>query len=133
MKAALASIVFAAGALLGGCGGGGGSSSSSGTGSCTPGPTAAFTISSTGLTPRAVCVLPGGSVTFTNSDTVPHDIESGTTCTELNLGPIPAGQSKVVTFPTTQTCTFFEAAHSTNPAFQGTVAVSSGMTTGPGY
>jgi plastocyanin len=92
-----------------------------------------MTIGSGGFSPRAVCVLPGGSVTIANGDTVAHDIESGLTCTELNLGPIEAGKSKTASFSTAQTCTFFDAAHSTDAAFQGTVAVSSGMTTGPGY
>jgi len=130
MNSAL-STAAAAAQLLAACGGG--SSSSSSSGSCTPGPTATITITAGGFTPRAVCVLPSGTVNFTNSDTATHDIESGTTCTQLNLGPIPAGQTKTVTFPTTEICTFFEAAQSSNAAFQGTVAVSSAPTTGPGY
>jgi hypothetical protein len=51
----------------------------------------------------------------------------------LDIGTLAAGQSKPVTFPTTETCTITDAAHATDPAFQATVAVSSGMTTGPGY
>lgn len=121
-----------AGAALGGCGGGYGSSASD-TGSCTPGRSAGVTVTSGGFSPKAVCILPAGAVTFTNDDTVDHDIESGMTCTQLNLGPIAAGQARTVSFPTTQTCTFFDAAHSSDAAFQGTVAVSSAPTTGPGY
>jgi plastocyanin len=130
MKAAWCSAMFVAAAFLGGCGG---SSSSGGSGSCSPGPTASITINSGGFSPRAVCVVPGGSVTMRNADTVAHDIESGVTCTELNLNSIAAGQTRTVTFQTSQTCTFFDAAHSNDAAFQGTVAVSSAPTTGPGY
>jgi plastocyanin len=125
------SMVLAA-ALLAGCGGGS-TSDGGGTGSCEPGQTALVTIAATGFTPRAVCVLPGGAVTFANGDTVAHDVESGMTCQALNLGPIAAGQSRTATFPTAATCPFFDAAHSSDPAFQGTVAVSSAPTTGPGY
>ena len=35
-------------------------------------------------TPKNVCALPNGTITFTNNDTVSHDIRhSGTTCTQL--------------------------------------------------
>ncbi len=132
MKAAIASMLLVAGAWLGGCGGGGGSGNG-GSGSCTPQSSASVTVNASGFTPKAVCVLPGGSVTFTNADTVPHDIESGTTCTSLNLGPIAAGQHAMASFTTAEVCTFQDAAHASDPAFQGTVAVSSAMTTGPGY
>lgn len=128
MKGMAFSIAMAS-ALLGGCG----ASSSSGSGTCTPGSTASVAITSTGFSPKAVCVLPGGSVTFTNTDSVAHDVESGQVCTQLNLGPIDAGQSRTVTFPTAETCTFADAAHTSDAAFQGTVAVSSGTTSGPGY
>ena len=131
MKAALCSAMMMAAAFLGGCGGS--SSGGGGSGSCTPGSTASITIGAGGFSPKAVCVVPGGSVTFRNGDTVAHDIESGVTCTELNLGSIAAGQNKTATFATSQTCPFFDAAHSNDAAFQGTVAVSSAPTTGPGY
>ena len=122
--------LFAAAAIAG-CGGG--SSSTQGNGSCTPGQSATVTITASGVSPQAVCVLPTGSVTFRNTDTAAHDIESTGTCTELNLGSIAAGQSATAGFPTTATCTYQDATHAGNGAFQGTVAVSSAMTTGPGY
>ncbi len=133
MKAAIASMLLVGATWLGGCGGGGGGSGNGGSGSCTPRSTASVAINASGFTPKAVCVLPGGSVTFMNADTVAHDIESGTTCASLNLGSIGAGQSVAATFPTAEVCPFMDVAHSSDPAFQGTVAVSSGMTTGPGY
>ncbi len=117
-------------ALLGACGG---DDTGDGSGSCTPGASAAFTITSTGVSPKAVCVLPGGSVTFTNNDAVPHDIQSGGVCTELNLGVIAPSASATAMFPVTQVCTFHDAGAPSNAAFQGTVAVTSAPATGPGY
>lgn len=126
----LTSILMAT--LLGACGGSS-SDGSSGTGSCTPGSTASISITSTGVTPKAVCVLPGGTVTFKNNDTAQHDIESGTTCTQLNLGVIAAGGTATATLPTAEICPFHDQLNPTNTAFQGTVAVTTGPVGGPGY
>jgi plastocyanin len=117
--------------LLGACGGS--QSSGGGTGTCTPGSTASFSIMSTGVTPKAVCVLPGGTVTFMNADTAQHDIESGTTCTQLNLGVIAAGGSATATFPTVEVCPFHDQLNPTNTAFQGNVYVTTAPAPGPGY
>ncbi len=123
--------LIAAAALAAACGGG--SSSKQGNGSCNPGQTATVNITANGVSPQAVCVQPNGTVTFNNTDTAAHDIQSTGTCAELNLGSIAAGQSATAMFPTTATCTYQDATHAGNAAFQGTVAVSSSMTTGPGY
>jgi hypothetical protein len=125
--------LFAAAALLGACGG---TDNGTGGGTCTPGPTASFSIMAAGLTPKAVCVLPGtGTVTFRNDDTAAHDIEdSGTTCPQLNLGVIAAGATRTtVAFPTATVCQFHDQLAPTNTAFQGTVAVTTGQVGGPGY
>lgn len=121
----------AAAAILGGCGG---SSNSGGGNTCNPGTTAAITIKSTGVSPVAVCVLPGGSVTFTNSDTATHDLVSDGTCPELNTGPLAgSGGTVTLTFPTAKTCSFHDSVNASNTAFQGTVAVTTAPATGPGY
>lgn len=130
MKAGIGLVVSLAVPLLAACGGGG---NDGGNGTCTPGPAATIRITSSGVSPMAVCVLPTGTVTFTNNDSVAHDIESGATCTELNLGSIAASQSKAATFPTTQVCPFHDAGAPSNTAFQGTVAVTSAPAQGPGY
>src|SRR5512141_2460376 len=133
MKAGAFSTLIAA-ALVAGCGGG--SSSSQGNGSCTPGQSAGIGIASTGFSPAAVCVLPGGTVTFTNHDTVAHDVEAstaGTACAPLSLGPIAASQAATAMLATAATCTFHDAGHASEAAFQGTVAVTSAPATGPGY
>ncbi|HEY6002149.1 MAG TPA: hypothetical protein VIV57_04685 [Anaeromyxobacter sp.] len=120
----------AAAAVLGGCGG-----PSNGGGGCTPGASAAITIKSTGVSPTAVCVLPGGSVTFTNSDTVQqHEIVSDGTCPELDTGVLAqSGGTVTLVFPTAKTCAFHDSVNASNTAFQGTVAVTSAPVSGPGY
>jgi plastocyanin len=116
---------------LGACGGGSSSGGSSGT--CNPSSAASMTLSSSGVTPKAVCVVPGGTVTFRNSDTVQHDIQGDTAaCAVLNTGGIDPNTSKSVTLQTTQTCGFHDG-DSANAAFDGTVAVTSAPATGPGY
>jgi plastocyanin len=100
---------------------------------CTPGATAAVAIAASGVTPKAVCMLPGGTVTFSNSDTVAHDIQSGAGCPLLNLGPIAAQASATATLPTVATCAYHDENDPTNAAFQGTVAVTNAPVGGPGY
>jgi len=121
-------VAAASVAACGGNGGGGG-----GGGSCTPGSTASMTISSSGISPKAVCVLPSGTVTFTNSDSVQHGIAFDTSCSSVTDVSVDAGGSKPVTFPTVQTCTFHDRDSATNGAFQGTVAVAQAAVTGSGY
>lgn len=126
--------LFAAAALLGACGG---SSSSGGSPTCTPGTSTTVTITATGVSPKAVCVLPTtGRVTFINNDTAAHSIaDAGTTCPELNLGSIAGGgnTATTATFPAAVVCQFHDSLAPTNTAFQGTVAVTTGMVGGPGY
>lgn len=119
--------------LLGACGG---SMNNSGGGTtCNPGGTAAITIKSTGMSPMNVCVLPSGTLTFTNSDTVPHDMVSDATCPELNTGPIaPSGGIAMVTFTnTSKICSFKDSLNPSNTAFQGFVNVTTAPVGGPGY
>lgn len=115
--------------LLGACGGG----SDGGGGGCTPGPSATMTLTSAGVSPKAVCITPGGRVTIANSDTTPHDIAPDAGCPELNLGTIAPSSSKSAILANEEVCAFHDAGDPTNAAFQGTVAVSSGAVQGPGY
>ena len=125
--AGLATVAAALG--LAACGGGGGGG---GAASCSPGQTASMTIKSTGISPTNVCVLPSGSVTFTNSDTVPHHLEfDDPSCP--TIPEIAAGSSQQATFPgTTIPCTFHDA-NNAAAAFSGTVAVTSAQVSGGGY
>ncbi len=124
----LAPLGFAALGLAA-CGGGGG-----GGASCTPGMTAAIAITAMGTSPTNVCVQPGGTVTFTNNDTVAHVIEFNTpaSCPQT-VGSIPPGGQVTATFPTQVNCSFHDATQPTNTAFQGTVAVTPVTVTGGGY
>jgi plastocyanin len=113
---------------LAACGGGGG-----GGGSCTPGQTAALTISATGISPTNVCVAPSGTVTFTNNDAVVHVIEFDTPTVCPTVGNVPANGGQVpVVFPTAENCSFHDAGSSSNSAFKGTVAVTA-VTVSGGY
>lgn len=119
-------------AALAACGGGGGDGGG-GSATCTPTSTAGFTISATGVSPSAVCVLPGGTVTFTNSDTAAHSVASDGICTALDLGAIDPSTSKSATLPTVATCRFHDPNAASNTAFQGVVAVTQGRVGGGGY
>ena len=125
--------MIATAALLDACGGS--SDGGGGGGVCTPGTTAAVSITAAGVSPKAVCVLPvTGAVTFTNNDTVAHTIQdSGTTCPQLNLGPIAAGGGTATTaaFPTVAVCQYRDQAAPTDAKFQGIVGVTTGPQ--PGY
>ena len=113
------------------CGGGGGG----GAESCSPGPSASLSITATGLSPMNVCVAPGGTVTFTNSDTATtHDVEFESAGCPRNPGDIAPGGGRVnVTFPTEGNCSFYDGKNASNPAFRGTVAVTSIVVSGGGY
>lgn len=124
-------VSLAAAAGLAGCGGG--DEPGGGGNRCTPGTTAAFTITASGVSPAAVCVLPNGTVTFTNGDSVAHEIQSSGICSELNLGAIAPGASKGATFAAVAVCTFRDAGAPNDTRFQGTVAVTTAPAEGPGY
>jgi len=96
--------------------------------------TAAIALNAMGVSPKNACVLPGGTVTFTNNDTAAHDIEFGAAGCPTSLGPItPSGGAVTGTFPTQGNCSFHDADNPTNTAFQGTVAVTTGTVGGGGY
>jgi hypothetical protein len=129
--------MLAAATLLGACGG---SDNTGGGATCTPGQTTTVTITATGISPKAVCVRPStaptnGIVRFTNNSGAARTIaHSGTTCPELDVGPIANGATMDSQPLTTETvCQFHDAGAPTDTAFQGTVAVTTGTVGGPGY
>lgn len=126
--AGLATVAAALG--LAACGGGGGG----GAATCTPGQTASMNITSTGISPTNVCVLPLGTVTFTNSDQVSHHIEFDNTACPT-VPEITAGSSsQPAKFPsTTTTCSFHDSDKPGATAFTGTVAVTTAVVSGGGY
>ena len=130
------SVVGAAAAVvLAACGGGSSSSGGGGAGSCSPTDLKTMTLTSAGVTPKAQCILPNGTVNFVNNDTVAHTIAGDGGCTALDVGTIaPSGGTGVASFGATlQTCNFHDANAPTNTAFQGSVTVATAPATGPGY
>ena len=103
-------------------GGGGGNPGTSG---------ATITISNTGIvTPSAVTINPGESVTFINNDSRDHEIASNphpahTDCPAINaLGVIRAGQTRLTNALTTsRTCGFHDHNDDSNRNLQGTITI----------
>lgn len=119
----------AASAAVVACGGGSGGGGQS----CTPSNAFSITITATGMSPQNACVLPNGTVTFTNSDSVQHDIEiQGTGCPQ-SPGGIQPGSSAPVVFTTVQNCPYNDGTKQGVAAFTGTIAVSNEIQTGGGY
>ena len=83
------------------------------------------TISSTGFSPKVISVKTGNSVTWINSDSANHTVNSSphpvhTDYTPLNLGTIAPGSSKSLTFPTAGTYKYHDHL---NPTLFGSVTV----------
>lgn len=98
--------------LLASCGG---SSSSTPTTPTTPANPNTFTITSTGVNPKAVTVAPGTRVLFVNNDSRPHDMTSDEhpdhrDCPEINdVGLLTTGQSRETTnLNIVRTCGFHD-------------------------
>lgn len=134
MKTGAAAIPIAAAALLAACGGGGSSTTQS-NGTCSPGTTTTVTIASSGVSPKSSCVLPGGDVSFRNTDAAPHTIAAttaGSGCAGLNVGSIAAGGTTTSgALPTAMACSYSDGTN--DPAFAGTVFVQSAPAGGPGH
>ncbi len=119
--------LFAGAAVLGACGG----SSSPGGGGTSCAAAVTVSIAGTGVSPKTICVVPTGSVTFTNGDTVAHNMAiTGTSC-PAGPGLLASGASGRSTFPTATVCQFDDALAPTNMSFQGSIAVNAAPP--PGY
>jgi plastocyanin len=96
-----------------------------------PGPEgAAISITSSGLSPGTVSIATGQSVTFTNNDSVAHEIVSEpvptySDCPEINLvGRLEPGQSKqTAALNDTRSCGFLDLLRSGDSRWRGTIAV----------
>ena len=102
----------------GGGGGGGGA-----------GGAATITITSAGVSPKAVTVAAGSRVTFVNNDSRPHDMNSNphpehTDCPEINVGFISAGASGTTQNLTrVRTCGYHDHNQPDVTALQGTITI----------
>src|SRR5437660_1797929 len=84
-------------------------------------------ITKTGYSPKAVSIIVGEAVAFTNSDTVAHTVTfkstTGMQCSTANPLVLPAGQSASCTFSTAGKYNFSDPANKGNK-FIGTVTVA---------
>ena len=109
-------------------GGGSGSGGSGGGGGSSTGTT--ITITSAGVSPKNLTVTQGTQVTFTNNDSVNHDMASDphpihTDCPEINqVGFISPGQSKQTgNLNTVRTCGYHDHNLPSNSSLQGTITI----------
>jgi plastocyanin len=123
ISAGLAALVFA----VAGCD----YSSPSAPDTSTPGPEgAAISITSSGLTPATVSVTTGESVTFTNNDSVAHEIVSApvptySDCPAINLvGRLEPGESaQTGALNDTRACGFLDLLRTSDSRWNGTITV----------
>ena len=129
-------LMFVAALVTAGCGGGTSSpttptppSSGGGGSGGTTNPT--VTITSAGVSPADITIAVGQRVTFTNSDSVehqmyndPHPSHDGN-CPELNqIGSLRAGQSKESgNFVTAKTCTYHDHLRPTSSTLKGRIVI----------
>ena len=114
-----------------GCGGGGSSSSGTTPTPSTPNnPATTITITSAGVSPKAIVVARGSQVTFVNNDTVTHDMSSDphpdhNTCPEINqAGFLSPGQSRQTgNLNTVRTCGYHDHERDTVQSLQGTITI----------
>lgn len=102
-------------------GGGGGSGGTS---------TTTLTITSAGVSPQSITVAPGTRVTFMNSDSVPHEMNSDPhpfhgDCPAIDqVGVLTAGQSKLTgNLNDLRTCGFHDHNRPGVASLQGTIIV----------
>lgn len=129
-----AALAAGAIALIAACGGSGDTGPSStaggGGGGGTPPATNTITITSSGVSPKAISVARGTQVTFVNNDSVPHEMNSDphpshTTCPEINqVGFLSAGQSKQTgNLNSPGVCGYHDHNRETDASLQGTITI----------
>jgi plastocyanin len=92
---------------------------------------AVVTLNSAGASTHSLTVGPGTMVMFQNLDSVPHQIASGSGCSELNGPMLAAGASfTAMMAATAETCEFHDGLNPTNASFEGTIMVSMPMMMG---
>ena len=132
-------VALALTALLIACGGGGGSTPTNPTPTPNPGgggggggtTGTTITITSAGVSPKELRVTPGTRVTFTNNNTLAHDMASDphpdhTDCPEINqVGFMQPGQSRQTgNLNTVRTCRFHDHNRDTVESLKGSIIIS---------
>jgi plastocyanin len=128
--AAAAAFALAAGCSDDNSGGGGNPGGPSGGGGGGGGSTTTITITSAGVSPKNLTVPRGTQVTFTNSSSAPHEMNSDphpahTDCPELNsVAFLAVGQSKqTANLNTAKTCGYHDHNRDFDTALQGTITI----------
>lgn len=125
-------VVAAALATASACGGGSNNPNNPSPGGGSPGPSGATVTIGTNRTvsPSQVTINPGESVTFVNSDTIPHDMASDphpahSDCPAINaVGTLSPGASRLTNALTTsRTCGFHDHNDPTNASMQGRITI----------
>lgn len=96
----------------------------------TPPPATTITVSATGVSPQVLTVPIGSRVTFTNTDTRPHDFSGGPDpsrpeCPEIDAaGFVVPGQSRQTgVFATARECRYHDHAYLGVAAFTGRIVI----------
>lgn len=118
-------------AAVAGCGGSSSPTSpSGGSGGGTVTSGATITIGADGaVSPAQVTISVGQSVTFVNSDSRSHDMDSDphpvhTDCPTMNVGPLVTGQTKATgALTTARTCGYHDHSNPQNASLKGTVII----------
>jgi plastocyanin len=90
---------------------------------------ATITITSAGISPKAVTVARGGTILFVNNDSVVHVPSSNphpvhTDCPDVNVGSLSTGQSRATQALTiARTCGFHDHNNPQNAALHGTITI----------
>jgi plastocyanin len=93
------------------------------------GGTPTITITSSGVSPKTLTVARGTQVTFTNNNSVPHDMASNphpahTDCPDISVGFLSPGQSRMtVALNTPRTCGYHDHQRNTDASLQGTITI----------
>ena len=92
------------------------------------GPT--ITITAAGVSPKQLEIAVGSRVTFTNNDSVPHEMHSDphpdhVDCPPINeVSALTPGQSRQTgVFSSARTCGYHDHGQSTNTSLQGTIVI----------
>jgi plastocyanin len=132
-KTYFAAAALAAACLASACGGsstgpstGGGGGGGGGGGSTN---TTTITITASGASPRDITVAVGSRVSFVNSNSTPHDMNSDphpehTDCPALNIGFIAPGATGISqNLTTARTCRFHDHNQPSNTNLMGTIRI----------
>ena len=123
-----ATLVVSVSACGGSSSSGNGPTAPPSTGTPPPGPT--VTITASGVSPKQIEIAVGGRVTFTNNDSVPHEMHSDPHPDHVDCPPInevsaltPGQFRQTGVFTTARTCGYHDHGQFENTSLQGTIVI----------